>query len=192
MRYMMLIKATKDYEAGILPDEKVLLEMAGVFEALVKAGAHPECGRLQPSSNGTRVRYAKGKISVTDGPFAETKELIAGFCMIQVKSLVEAIEWARRMPFQDGEIEVRPLFELTDFPVDPGEKPGSWREKEEQFRQSFPGRDERSSGPRRFEQAHQCAASACGTVRTQSQLDCGGGTKRPSDNRSKRPSEAPS
>jgi hypothetical protein len=140
MRYMMVIKATKDYEAGILPDEKVLLEMARVFEELVKAGARPECGRLQPSSNGTRIRYAKGKISVTDGPFAETKELVAGFCLIQAKSLVEAIEWAKRMPFQEGEIEVRPLFELTDFPVDPAEKPGSWREKEEQFRAEPPAR----------------------------------------------------
>jgi hypothetical protein len=114
--------------------------MARVFEELVKAGARPECGRLQPSSNGTRIRYAKGKISVTDGPFAETKELVAGFCLIQAKSLVEAIEWAKRMPFQEGEIEVRPLFELTDFPVDPAEKPGSWREKEEQFRAEPPAR----------------------------------------------------
>src|SRR5579872_5304401 len=140
MRYMMIIKATKEYEAGVLPDEKSLMEMAQNFEALVKAGARPECGRLQPSSKGMRVRYAKGRFTITDGPFAETKELVAGFCMIEAKSLGEAIEWAKRMPFQEGEIEVRPLFELTDFPVDPNEKPGGWREKEEEFRTEPPAR----------------------------------------------------
>jgi hypothetical protein len=140
MRYMMLIKATKNYEAGVLPDEKSLLEMAKNFEALVKAGASPECGRLQPSSHGMRIRYAKGLITITDGPFAETKELVAGFCLIEAKSLGEAIEWAKRMPFQEGEIEVRPLFELMDFPVDPNEKPGCWREKEQEFRTEPPAR----------------------------------------------------
>ena len=97
-------------------------------------------GRLQPSSQGARVHYAKGKFTVIDGPFAETKELIAGFCMIEAKSREEAIEWAKRIPFQEGEVEVRPLFELTDFPVDPAEKPDGWREKEEQFRAAPPAR----------------------------------------------------
>ena len=87
-----------------------------------------------------RVRYADGKFTVTDGPFAETKELIAGFCLIEAKSLDEAIEWAKRVPFQEGEIELRPLFELFDFPVDPAEKPDGWREKEEQFRAAPPAR----------------------------------------------------
>ena len=140
MRFMMLVKATKDFEAGVLPDEKMLSEMAKYTEELVKAGALLACERLQPSSKGVRVRYASGKFTVTDGPFAETKELIAGFCLIEAKSRDEAIEWAKRIPFQEGEIEVRPLFELTDFPVDPAEKPDGWREKEEQFRADPPAR----------------------------------------------------
>ena len=78
------------------------------------------------------VRYADGKFILTDGPFTESKELIAGFCLIQAKSLDEAIEWTKRVPFQEGEIELRPLYELSDFPVDPAEKPDGWRDKEEQ------------------------------------------------------------
>jgi hypothetical protein len=140
MRFMMLVKATKDYEAGVWPDEKLLSEMAEWTEELVKAGARLETGRLQPSSQGVRVRYADGKLMVTDGPFAESKELIAGFCLIQVKSRDEAIEWAKRVPFQEGEIELRPLYELFDFPVDAAEKPEGWREKEEQIRAAPPAR----------------------------------------------------
>jgi hypothetical protein len=140
MRFMMLVKATKDYEAGVWPDEKLLSEMAGWSEELVKAGARLDTGRLQPSSQGVRVRYADGKLMVTDGPFAESKELIAGFCLIQVKSRDEAIEWAKRVPFQEGEIELRPLYELFDFPVDAAEKPEGWREKEEQIRAAPPAR----------------------------------------------------
>jgi hypothetical protein len=140
MRFMMLVKATKDFEAGFWPDEKLLSDMANWTEELVKAGARLESGRLQPSSQGARVRYAKGKFVVTDGPFAESKELIAGFCLIQVKSREEAIEWAKRVPFQEGEIELRPLYELFDFPVDPAEKADGWREKEEQFRAAPPAR----------------------------------------------------
>jgi hypothetical protein len=135
---MMLVKATKDFEAGVWPDEKMLSEMAKFNEQLVKAGALLACQRLQPSSQGVRVRFANGKFVVTDGPFAETKELIAGICLIQVKSRDEAIQWAKRVPFQEGEVEVRPLFELTDFPVDPAEKPDGWREKEEQFSPPHP------------------------------------------------------
>jgi len=140
MRFMMLVKATKDFEAGVWPDEKLLSNMANWTEELVKAGARLESGRLQPSSQGARVRYANGKFVMTDGPFAESKELIAGFCLIQVKSREEAIEWAKRVPFQEGEIELRPLYELFDFPVDPAEKPDGWREKEEQFRAAPPAR----------------------------------------------------
>ncbi len=134
MRFMLAVKATEDFEAGVWPDEKMLSEMAKWTEELVKAGALLACQRLQPSSQGARVRYAKGKITVTDGPFAETKELIAGFCLIEAKSRDEAIAWAKRIPFQEGEVEVRPLFELTDFPVDPAEQPGGWRDQEEQMR----------------------------------------------------------
>ena len=140
MRFMMLVKATKDFEAGVWPDEKLFSEMADWSEALVKAGARLDAGRLQPSSEGVRVRYANGKFMVTDGPFAESKELIAGFCLIQAKSREEAIEWTKRVPFQEGEIEVRPLYELFDFPVDPAEKPDGWREKEDQLRAAPPAR----------------------------------------------------
>ena len=144
MRFMMLVKATKDYEAGVLPDEKMLSEMAKYNEELVKAGALLAVDRLQASSKGARVRYAKGKFTVIDGPFAETKELIAGFWLIEAKSRDEAIEWAKRVPFQEGEVEVRPLFELTDFPVDPAEKPDGWRDKEEQFRAAPPAAEARN------------------------------------------------
>jgi len=137
---MMLVKATKDFEAGVWPDKKLLSEMATWTEELVRAGARLEGGRLQPSSQGVRVRYANGKLTLTDGPFAETKELIAGFCLIQAKSLDEAIEWTKRVPFQEGEIELRPLYELFDFPVDAAEKPAGWREKEEQLRAAPPAR----------------------------------------------------
>jgi hypothetical protein len=140
MRFMMLVKANDEFEAGVFPNEKLLSEMAAYTEELVKAGALISSERLQPSSNGVRVHYANGKFVLTDGPFAETKELIAGFCLIQANSTEEAIEWAKRVPFQEGEVEVRPLFELTDFPVDPTEKPDGWREREEQFRAVPPPR----------------------------------------------------
>jgi len=137
---MLLVKATKDFEAGVLPDETMLQKMATYTEELVKAGALVGCERLQPSATAKRVHYANGKITVTDGPFAETKELLAGFSMIEARSLKEAIEWARRIPFEDGEVEVRPLFELTDFPVDAAEQPDGWRDKEEQMRATAPPR----------------------------------------------------
>ncbi len=140
MRFMMIVKATPDCEAGIKPDQKILSEMGTYNEQLIKAGAFLAVNGLQPSSKGARVRYAKGKFKVTDGPFAETKELVAGFWLIQAKSRDEALDWARRIPFQEGEVEVRQLFELTDFPVDPAEKPEGWREKEEQFRATPPVR----------------------------------------------------
>ena len=140
MRFMMLVKASKHCEAGVLPDEKLLSEMGKYNEELVKAGALLAVNGLQASSKGARVRYSNGKFKVIDGPFAETKELIAGFWLIQAKSKEEAIEWAKRVPFQEGEVEVRPLFELPDFPVDPAEKPDGWRDKEEQFRASPPAR----------------------------------------------------
>jgi hypothetical protein len=140
MRFMMLVKATKDFEAGVWPDEKLLSEMAKWTDELVKAGARIESGRLQPSSTAVRVRHADAKFTLTDGPFAESKELIAGFCLIHAKSLDEAIEWTKRVPFREGEIELRPLFELFDFPVGPAEKPDGWRDQEEQFRAAPPAR----------------------------------------------------
>jgi hypothetical protein len=115
MRFMMLVKADKNSEAGILPDEKMLAEMGKYNEQLIKAGILLAGDGLQASSKGARVRFLGGKPTVTDGPFVETKELVAGYWMIQVKSKQEAVEWAKRVPFDDGEIEIRQVFELEDF-----------------------------------------------------------------------------
>src|SRR6188474_3474616 len=118
MRFMMLVKADKNSEAGMMPDEKILAEMGKFNEEMIKAGMMLAGEGLQPSSKGARVTFSKGKPTVTDGPFAETKELVAGYWLIQAKSKQEAIDWARRAPFQDGQIEIRQVFELEDFPVD--------------------------------------------------------------------------
>ena len=138
MRFMMLVKANKESEAGVLPDEKILSEMGRYNEELAKAGALLAAEGLQASAKGVRVHYTNGKFKVVDGPFTESKELIAGFWLIQAESRDEAIAWAKRVPFQEGEVEVRPLFELSDFPVDPAEKPEGWRDKEQEFRDAAP------------------------------------------------------
>src|SRR6478609_1701450 len=119
MRFMVIVKATKESEAGVLPDQKLLVAMGKYNEELIKAGVMLAGEGLQPSSKGARVRFAGGKTTVIDGPFAESKELIAGFWLIQVKSKAEAIEWAKRVPFDPngasattggvGEIELRQL-----------------------------------------------------------------------------------
>ena len=119
MRFMVMVKATKDSEAGILPDEKLLAEMGKFNEELVKAGVMLAGEGLQPSSKGARVRFSGAKRTVIDGPFAETKELVAGFWLWQVKSKEEAIEWVKRCPNPfpriDSEIEIRQIFEAEDF-----------------------------------------------------------------------------
>ena len=115
MRFMLMVKASPESEAGVLPDEKALAEMARFNEEMVKAGVMLAAEGLQASSKGARVRFGGGKPVVIDGPFAETKELVAGFWLIQARSRQEAIEWARRVPFQEGEVEVRQVFELDDF-----------------------------------------------------------------------------
>jgi hypothetical protein len=118
MRVMVLIKANKDIEAGATPDEKVLTEMGNFNEELAKAGLLIGMEGLHPSSKGARVRFSGTKRSVIDGPFAETKELIAGFWLWKVKSMDEAIEWVKRCPNPTGvdcEIEIRRVFELDDF-----------------------------------------------------------------------------
>ncbi|CAN5902797.1 YciI family protein [soil metagenome] len=115
MRFMMIVKANQDSEAGVLPTEQELAEMGKYNEELVKAGVLLAGEGLHPSSKGARVTFSGGRPTVTDGPFAETKELIAGFWLIQVKSREEALEWARRVPFQEGEIEIRQVFEADDF-----------------------------------------------------------------------------
>jgi len=120
MRFMMIVKATKDTEAGVMPSEKLLAEMAKYHEELQKAGVLLDASGLKPSAKGWRVKYAGAKRTVIDGPFTESKELIAGYTLIQVKSREEAVEWARRFPNpsidgKEGEIEIRQLFELEDF-----------------------------------------------------------------------------
>jgi hypothetical protein len=115
MRFIMMVKASKDSEAGVLPDEKILAEMGKYNEEMVKAGVMLAGEGLQASSKGARVRFTRRKPTVTDGPFSEAKELVAGFWLIQVKSKEEAIEWAKRAPFDEGEIEIRQVFELEDF-----------------------------------------------------------------------------
>jgi hypothetical protein len=115
MRFMILVKATKESEAGVLPDEKILAEMGRYNEELANAGAMLAGEGLQPSSKGARIRYAGTKRTVIDGPFAETKELVAGFWLINLKSKDEAIEWLKRAPFQEGEVEIRQVFEADDF-----------------------------------------------------------------------------
>ena len=120
MRFMIMVKATNDSEAGSRPDEKLFAAMATYHEELTKAGALLDASGLQPSAKGWRIRYAGEKRTVVDGPFVETKELLAGYTIIQVKSRDEALAWARRFPNPAGEgkpaeIEVRQLFELEDF-----------------------------------------------------------------------------
>jgi hypothetical protein len=130
---MIIVKATKDSEAGVMPEEKLLADMASYHEELQKAGVLLDGSGLQPSKKGWRIKYSGGKRSVIDGPFTETKELIAGYTLIQVKSREEAMEWTRRFPNpaiggKDGEIEVRQLFELEDF--GPSETVERFREME--------------------------------------------------------------
>ena len=131
MRFMIIVKADKDSEAGVLPSEEILATMGKYNEELAKAGVLLAADGLQPSSKGARVTYSSGKRTVVDGPFAETKELIAGFWLIQVKSKEEAIEWAKRVPFEEGEVEIRQLFEADDF--GPAFTP-ELREQEERLR----------------------------------------------------------
>src|SRR5207237_994515 len=116
MRVMVMVKANKDSEAGIMPKQKLLAEMGKFNEDLVKAGVLLAADGLQPSSKGKRVRFAGATRTVIDGPFTETKELIAGFWLWQVRSMEEAVEWLKRAPFDGGtEIEVRRVFEAEDF-----------------------------------------------------------------------------
>jgi hypothetical protein len=116
MRFMILVKATEESEAGILPDEATLETMAIYNEELVKAGVMLAGDGLQASSNGARVRFEGKKRTVIDGPFAETKELVAGYWIWQCTSMQEAIDWLKRAPFDGGaEVEIRQIFELSDF-----------------------------------------------------------------------------
>jgi hypothetical protein len=120
MRFMIIVKATQDSEAGVMPEEKLIAEMAKYHEELAQAGMLLDASGLQASSKGWRIKYSRGTRTVVDGPFAETKELVAGYTLIQATSREEALEWTKRFPNpaiggKGGEIEVRQLFELEDF-----------------------------------------------------------------------------
>ena len=131
MRFMVIVKANKDSEAGAVPSEKMLTEMGRFNEELVKAGVMLAGEGLHSSSKGARVKFSGGKTTVIDGPFAETKELVAGYWMWQVKSKEEAIEWLKRAPFEDTEVEIRQVFEAADFGA---EFTPELREQEERLR----------------------------------------------------------
>jgi hypothetical protein len=145
MRFMILVKADKNSEAGALPDEKLLAEMGKYNEELAKAGVMVAGEGLQPSSKGARVRFSGDKRTVIDGPFAETKELIAGFWIFEVKSKAEAIEWVKRcpnpMPGTESEIEIRQIFEADDFGA---EFTPELREQEERIRAEVAARHKKS------------------------------------------------
>ena len=137
MRFMVIVKADKQSEAGVLPDKKILTDMGKFNEELVKAGVMLAGEGLQASSKGARVKFSGGKKTVTDGPFAETKELIAGFWLWQVKSKEEAIEWVKRCPNPfagESEIEIRQVFEAEDFGA---EFTPELREQEERLRKQI-------------------------------------------------------
>lgn len=138
MRFMIIVKASADSEAGKMPTEKMLRDMGKFNEELANAGVMLAGEGLQASSNGARIKFSKGGTTVTDGPFAETKELIAGFWIWQVKSKEEAIEWLKRAPFEEGdEVEVRQIFEAADFG---DEFTPELREQEERIREQVAGK----------------------------------------------------
>ena len=131
MRFMIIVKGTKDTEAGVMPEEKLMTEMASYHEELARAGLLLDGSGLKPTSKGARIKFAGGKRTWIDGPFTESKEVIAGYTLIQTKSREEAIQWAKRFPNpagegKDAEIEIRELFELEDF--QPGETIERFRE----------------------------------------------------------------
>ncbi len=137
MRVMVIVKADKNSEAGVLPNKKMLTEMGKFNEELAKAGVMLAGEGLQASSKGARVRFSGSKRTVIDGPFSETKELIAGFWLWQVRSKDEAIEWLKRAPFQEGEVEIRQVFESDDFGA---EFTPELREQEEKIRKQVASR----------------------------------------------------
>jgi len=118
MRFMVLVKASSDSEAGVMPSAEEFAAMGDFNEEMVKAGVMLAGEGLHPTSKGSRIRFSKAGRTVTDGPFPETKELIAGFWIIQTKTRDEAMQWMLRAPFEDAEIEIREIFETADFPAD--------------------------------------------------------------------------
>jgi len=137
MRFMVMVKATKDSEAGVMPSQQAMDEWGKYNEELVKNGILLAAEGLQPSSKGVRVRFSGGKRTVVDGPFSETKEIVAGFSLLQVKSMEEAIEWVKRSPNpmqEDSEVEIRQVMEWEDFGV---EIAPERRERKAQLRAQF-------------------------------------------------------
>src|SRR3954447_11097024 len=134
MRFMVIVKADKSTEAGVLPSKDMLTEMGKFNEELAKAGVMLAMDGLQPSSKGARVRFSGSQRTVTDGPFSETKELVAGFWLWQVRSKEEAIEWLKRAPFREGEVEIRQVFESEDVG---DEFTPELREEEERLRKKI-------------------------------------------------------
>ena len=139
MRFMVIVKADANSEAGEMPDEKLLTDMGNYNEELVKAGVMLAGEGLRPSSKGVRVRFSGGDKTVIDGPFAETKELVAGFWLWEAKSMDEAVEWLKRAPFEDTEIEIRQVFEADDFGA---EFTPELREQEERLREQMAARQQ--------------------------------------------------
>ena len=138
MRFMVIVKADKNSEAGVLPNEKLLADMGKFNEELVQAGVMLAGEGLRPSSMGARIRFSGDKRIVTNGPFPKTKELVAGFWLWQVKSKEEAIEWLKRAPFDQTEVEIRQVFEAADFA--PSDPTGELRKKEEELRKTIESR----------------------------------------------------
>jgi len=143
MRCMVIVKANKESEAGVMPSTEILSKMMKFNEELVKAGVMLAGDGLHPSSKGKRVKFPGGKASITDGPFAETKELIAGYWIWQVRSIDEAVEWIKRSPFGDGaEIEIRPIFDPEDFGA---QLTPELKEKDERLRQQVAAKKSRQA-----------------------------------------------
>ena len=135
MRFMVIVKANKESEAGVLPNEEILTKMGKFNEELVKAGVMLAGEGLHASSKGARVRFSGGKRTLIDGPFTESKELVAGFWLWQVKSKEEAIEWLKRAPFEDTEVEIRQVYETEEFAE--SDPTGKLREAEERLREKI-------------------------------------------------------
>jgi len=134
MRFMIIRRADAATEAGAMPSEAVLTAMGNYNQAMIDAGIFRAGEGLHPTAKGVRIRFSGGMPTITDGPFAETKEVIAGFTMIEVGSRNEALDWVKRWPEPNVELELRQVFELSDFAVDPAETPDGWRAQEQAFR----------------------------------------------------------
>jgi hypothetical protein len=152
MRFIMMVKSDPQSESGAIPDEAFLTKMTAFNEKMALAGVMKAGEGLRPSAAGARVRLGGGKakaITVSDGPFAEARELVGGFWLVETASLEEAVSWVKEAPFEGGEVEIRQLYELSDFPADPPEDADGWREQERAMREEPPA-PARKPGMKRF------------------------------------------